>query len=206
MPLGTLDSETAAMFKSLLLRSLAVELNDKPEDVRFNDAFRPLCEIAGRSIEPNHAFTTAWLAHVRAQQPLATEAARRFLDRYEYKSLWETQEIQEELNEMWELSQLENDKYAMEEENTSHGDVPEPFEDPDRGKPRVTVRQYTALIGQEVMANLEGLARARKEKHPRAYQTDAEIHQAFISATSSETVFHRPMIHAKSFTHRVYGG
>ena len=56
--------------------------------------------------------------------------------------------------------------------------------DPDEGKPRVTVRQLAALIGEEVASRLEGLARARREKHPRAYQTDEEIHQSFSSATT----------------------
>ena len=36
----------------------------------------------------------------------------------------------------------------------------------------------------KVMAHLEGLALARLEKRPRPYQTDAEIHQAYITATS----------------------
>ena len=35
MPPSTHDSETAAMFKSLLLRSLAVEDGDLPEDIRL---------------------------------------------------------------------------------------------------------------------------------------------------------------------------
>ena len=34
------------------------------------------------------------------------------------------------------------------------------------------------------MTNLEGLAQARVEKRPRPYQTDAEIHQSYIKATS----------------------
>ena len=34
------------------------------------------------------------------------------------------------------------------------------------------------------MTHLEGLAQARIEKRPRPYQTDAEIHQSYISATS----------------------
>ena len=40
------------------------------------------------------------------------------------------------------------------------------------------------VFGQKVMANLESLAQARREKRPRAYQTDAEIHQSYITATS----------------------
>ena len=56
--------------------------------------------------------------------------------------------------------------------------------DPDEGKPRAIVKQYSALIAQKVMTNLEGLAQARVEKRPRPYQTDAEIHQSYIKATS----------------------
>ena len=48
-----------------------------------------------------------------------------------------------------------------------------------RGKPRATVEQYTSIIAEEVSENLEGLARARLEKPPRAYQTDAEIHEQY---------------------------
>eukprot|EP00973_Karenia_brevis_P038766 5350480-Karenia_brevis.AAC.1 len=55
----------------------------------------------------------------------------------------------------------------------------EDLHDHDSGKPRATMQQYTSIIGQEVAGNLEGLARARLEKHPRAYQTDAEIHESY---------------------------
>ena len=180
MPPSTRDSETAAMYKSLLLRDLSVEQGDKPEDVRFEEAFAPLCCIKGKPLEGNHAFTQAWLAHVDKQKIWATEAARRFLDRYEYMSLWETQEVQDELNDMWEAAQ---DMDQEDDEPKSQA----PWEetpDPDKGKPRATVKQYAALIAQKVMAHLEGLALARLEKRPRPYQTDAEIHQAYITATS----------------------
>ena len=186
------------MFKSLLLRALSVDVNDEPEDVRFANAFKPLCELSGQAVEPNQAFTVAWLAHAREQKPLAAEASRRFLDRYEIKSLWEIQEIQEQLNGMWELAQIGDNSSGVDDEDANQGCRSSPstndhklrscaveeHEDPDAGKPRVTVRQYAALIGQEVMAKLEALARARREKHPRAYQTDVEIHQSYISATS----------------------
>ena len=42
----------------------------------------------------------------------------------------------------------------------------------------------TAHIGVAVAANLEGIARARLEKKPRQYQSDAAVHQACIHATS----------------------
>ena len=46
---------------------------------------------------------------------------------------------------------------------TALGDELDPEWCPDRGKPRATVELYTALIGDDVAANLEGLARARGE-------------------------------------------
>ena len=48
MPPSTRDSETAAMYKSLLLRALSVEEGDEPEDVRVAEAFKPLCVIEGK--------------------------------------------------------------------------------------------------------------------------------------------------------------
>ncbi len=51
MPPSIEDSEAAAMFKSLLLRAISVEVNDNPEDVRFADAFKLLCEIPGQRLE-----------------------------------------------------------------------------------------------------------------------------------------------------------
>ena len=131
------------------------------------------------------------------QKLCAAEASKRFLDRYEYMSLWETQEVHDELNEMWEAAQ----DSSINEMDVSGGEMgatldlsspdamcrrsdPEESPDPDEGKPRATVRQYSALIAQKVMTNLEGLAQARVEKRPRPYQTDAEIHQSYIKATS----------------------
>ena len=57
---------------------------------------------------------------------------------------------------------------------------------PDYGKQRVTVGLYTALIGEDVEAHLEGIVRVRKETHPRAYQTDEKIHQSFMATTTAE--------------------
>ena len=44
--------------------------------------------------------------------------------------------------------------------------------------------QYGALIGEEVASHLEGLARARVEKHKRMYQTDQEIHEQYVKLTT----------------------
>ena len=105
MPPTYADKETAAMYKSLLLRALSVEVHDQPEDLRFADAFAPLSEIAGRDLDGNEAFSKAWQAYAVGQKKLADEAERLFLDRYEYMSLWETQEVQDELNAMWDAAE-----------------------------------------------------------------------------------------------------
>ena len=92
-------------------------------------------------------------------------------------SLWETQEVHDELNDMWQTDDRPESQCAR-------SVVPEEVADPDAEKPRATVRQYAALIAQKVHSNLEGLARARLEKRPRPYQTDAEMHQSYLTATS----------------------
>ena len=53
----------------------------------------------------------------------------------------------------------------------NHPDGHEPTIDPDASKPRASVAHYNAIVCDEVAFNLE-------EKHPRLYQTDAEIHNA----------------------------
>ena len=131
MPPRTRDSETAAMYKSLLLRALSVEEGDEPEDVRFAKAFEPLCVIEGNPIsclDGNQAFSKAWLAHMDEQKLCALEASKRFLDRYEYMSLWETQEVHDELNEMLEAAQ----ESSMNEMDVSGGEMGE-SPDPDKG-------------------------------------------------------------------------
>ena len=56
--------------------------------------------------------------------------------------------------------------------------------DHDAHKPRATVAHCVATIGRKVVRHLEVLARAREEKHLRPYQTDAEIHEQHILATT----------------------
>ena len=54
----------------------------------------------------------------------------------------------------------------------------DPPDDPDREKPRASVEEYVALIGDAVALNLDSLARARVEKqaatvpHGRRYRPD----------------------------------
>ena len=100
------------------------------------------------------AFARSWMAHFEKQSVTATEAARRFLGRREYMSFWETQEMWDKLNEMWET-----------DENRDVASSPPDIVDPDSEKLRATVLQYSALVARVFQANLEGLARARIEKH-----------------------------------------
>jgi len=93
MPSSDVDSETAAMYKQLLLRPLSVLASDDPEDIRIAKAFAPLsspqAEGAGlRSAAGAQAFTRNWLVFAQAQQHTAMEGRRRFMDRYEWPSLW----------------------------------------------------------------------------------------------------------------------
>ena len=55
MPPSTRDSETAAMYKSLLLRDLSIKQGDEPEDVRFARSFEPLCVVEGEELDGNQA-------------------------------------------------------------------------------------------------------------------------------------------------------
>ncbi|MCP4208139.1 MAG: hypothetical protein GY767_13960, partial [Shimia sp.] len=185
MPPNSVDAETAAMYKQVLLRPLRVEESEDPEDVRLLQAFDSLCAPCQlnvpqrtRSVQAAQAFSAAWLAFQSAQKAKASEARRRFLSRYEWPSLWETQEVQDRLDAMWAEETGDDDGALPAEERMA------PPMDPDAGKPRATVDHYVALIGEDVALNLEGLARARVEKHPRAYQTDAQVHQVYMKATS----------------------
>ena len=95
---SNVDSETAAMFKQLLLRPIAVPNTYEPEDLRVLSAFAPLCHtpegvLADRGAAGSTAFTRNWVEFSEQQRPEAREAKRRFLDRYEWPSLWETLEV-----------------------------------------------------------------------------------------------------------------
>ena len=64
----------------------------------------------------------------------------------------------------------------------------DPPDDPDREKPRASVEDYAALIGDAVALNLDSRARARVEEKQRQYRTDAEIVQAYVtSITGGDT-------------------
>ena len=144
------------------------------------NAFAPLCSTdglsCGRSEAAAKAFTRNWLEFADTQQALAQTARAAFLDRYEWPSLWETREVVEALHQTWLDSCTDADEQTQ---------APlDPVHCPDRSKPRATVAEYVALIGEDVAWNLEGIARARLEKRPRQYQSDAAVHQTFMKATT----------------------
>ena len=180
MPSQLVCSETAALFKQLLLRPLSVHQSEDPADVQLVEAFAPTCAPGDGAT----AFSRSWLEFAHLQRRRALDGRHRFLDRYEWPSIWETAEVQEALHQMYLEKLSETDDNERGEEEATLGDELDPEWCPDRGKPRATVELYTALVGEDVAANLEGLARARMEKPPRQYQTDAAIHQAYMKSTT----------------------
>ena len=171
------------MYKQLRPRPLRVEPGDDPVEVRLRAAFEPLCQrpderndVAphGRLAErwPEIAFSSNWEAYAAQMHVDADEGRRRLLARYEYPSVWETEEVFEHLTELIDDTEgLTGDNEAPQEPHPPMA-CPAAGPDPDAGKPRVTVKQYSALVGEDVAYHLEALARARVEKHKRMYQTD----------------------------------
>ena len=176
MPSQDVDSDTAAMYKQLVLRPIAVPESDEPLDIRLKEAFAPFCAGAnGRE-----AFTEGWLQFSAEQREHARAARTHFLSRYEWPSAWETLEVHQRLYDMYTRKQADDTEET--DEFVNHG--PEPDWCHDRDKPRATVREYTSLIGEDVAANLEAIARARKERRPRQYQSDAAVHEAYLKVTT----------------------
>jgi len=181
MPSHVVDAETAALYKQLLLRPLSMPADDgQPEDLRITKAFAPLsapmtdADQQALAKVGSRAFSTQWVSWQAEQERRAMQGRRHFLDRFEYPSIWETAEVKQRLNEMW-----------TEEEEAEPGQTQQdPEYCKDKDKPRATVEEYVAIIGQEVAVNLEGIARARLEKKPRQYQVDAAVHAAHIKVTT----------------------
>ena len=51
--------------------------------------------------------------------------------------------------------------------------------DPDADHPRCTVHEYSSLLAFERVDNLEGIARARLEKHEKRRDLDAQVHEDY---------------------------
>jgi len=96
MPSATVCSESAALYKQLLLRPLAVTAKEEPADVQLVEAFADLCPLPDGAT----AFNRGWLQFSSQQATEAAAARHRFLGRYEWPSVWETAEVQQTLLEM----------------------------------------------------------------------------------------------------------
>ena len=128
------------------------------------------------------AFHKSWETFSKSQTELADEGRRRFLARFEYPSLWETQEMYDHRMDLYNQeastgADAEDDEPAV----TSEGLT---CEDHDLGKERATVTQYVAIVGEEVAINLEGLACARVDKPKKQRETDAHVQEAYMKLTS----------------------
>ena len=89
MPTYEQDSETAAMYKQLLLRPSAIAYHDGLEDERaeqeaFSHLCSPLPDESSEHFSPSTAFSVNWMRHLREMEVDAAEGERRFLDRLEY--------------------------------------------------------------------------------------------------------------------------
>ena len=106
MPSHSQDAETAAMYKQLLLRPSAMAYSDSLTEERavfemFSHLCSPLPEGCREYFSPATAFSANWMRHQRAMEVDAAEGRRRFLDRYEYPFLWETEEVTAALHDGW---------------------------------------------------------------------------------------------------------
>ena len=70
------------------------------------------------------------------------------------------------------------------EQYVSGAGAAEPDHCHDKDNPRATAGQYVAMIGTDVAGNLEGVALARQEKCPPLCRSDAEVHEAYLMATT----------------------
>ena len=191
MPPSIQDSETAAYFKQLLTRPLAVPAGNDTAQSKLLDAFAPVCaERPGHGQSKvawaHKAFTENWTAFSKEQESLAMEGRWRFLDRNEWPSVWLTEEVIAKSESLCEEASADVDDEHLDRAVDAGGPVDPVCEDPvdhDAAKPRATMAQYVAIVGRDVALNLEGLALARVEKPKRMYQTDAEIHQHYIETT-----------------------
>ena len=98
MPSHTQDSETAAMYKQLLLRPSAIVYRDTlTEESAELEAFAHMCsplpDGSREYFTPATAFSANWICYQRRMEEDAAEGRRRFLDRFEYPSLWDTEEV-----------------------------------------------------------------------------------------------------------------
>ena len=175
MPPLTHDSERNAMYKQVQCRPVAVQVGENVQHTMEElvlDAFKtfsaPLAagEAVDKSMQAHTAFTRSYLDWAAVMEEESQMARYRFAERFEFPSLWETQEMTDLLEEKLEMM--------------SGGDLPTTQPDFDVGKPRCTVSMYSSLLSQQRIANLEGLARARQSKPKRRRDEDARLHEEYV--------------------------
>ena len=153
MPPVTMDAERHAMDKQLQCRPFSVPEGDQSPEDKILEALKPFRAKAqpgqrhNLSLWATAAFSKAfveWHSEVKGQ---ALVAAERFLRRFEYPSLWETQEMQETLAELCDEG-LENG----DECDGSNHEAARRW-DPDGDHPRCTVQQYSSFLAIERVGN-----------------------------------------------------
>ena len=99
---STTNREDAYMYKQLLTRALAVPIDERPVDRRLIASFAPMCAPQAPTVDltllpksewARVAFYKSWEQFSKTQTELANEGKRRFLERFEFPSLHETQEV-----------------------------------------------------------------------------------------------------------------
>ena len=85
MPSATVCSESSALYKQLLLRSIAVvERSEEPPDLQLLNAFSAFCPGPAGST----AFNRGWLECSASMRTDADADRQRFLERYEVPTIW----------------------------------------------------------------------------------------------------------------------
>ena len=179
MPPLTVDAERNAMYKQIQCRPTSILQKDDivQSDEDALEAFKVYSspskgdEGMDSSIAATTAFTRSFLEWEETMMAEAAEARYRFATRFEYPSLWETEEMVEELRRKLGI--------CIQESITS------PLGDPDREKPRVTVAQYSSVLACSRIAHLEALARAWQEKHKRRRDVDAQLLEEHVRVTTA---------------------
>ena len=114
MPSALVDPETAGLYKQLLLRPLKVESSRELSAETLVSAFETLSEDSGeigmsRDKIGSAAFSRNWCKFGDRQHSDSIAARKCFLERYEWPSRWETQEVHQELSSMWHEEWLDNE-------------------------------------------------------------------------------------------------
>ena len=181
MPPVTHDPERNAMYKQIQCRPVAIHADSSLEQTMeelvlnafasFSQPQKP-SRFRDLSAQAATAFNQAYLEWFNVMEEEAQHARYLFGERFEYPSLWETQEMQDELTEKLRV--------------VTAGDIPEVASpDFDAQKPRCTARMYSSLLAQQRIANLEGLARARQSKQKRRRDEDAWLHEEYVKVNAT---------------------